>query len=64
MRLNKISRIHHSAADGMVEPARKVSAMLDHPVRSLLEASRHFIYVAATPPLEEGNRGPKVGRRF
>src|SRR5262249_8159068 len=28
----------------------KVSSMLDHPVRSTSEASRHFVYVAATPP--------------
>jgi hypothetical protein len=26
----------------------------DHPVRSNKEASRHFLYVASTPPHEEG----------
>jgi hypothetical protein len=27
-----------------------MDAILDHPVRSAEEASRHFLYVAATPP--------------
>jgi hypothetical protein len=30
------------------------SGMSDHPVRSNKEASRHFLYVASTPPHEEG----------
>jgi len=28
--------------------------MSDHPVRSNKDASRHFLYVASTPPHEEG----------
>ncbi len=30
--------------------------MTDHPVRSNKEASRHFLYVASTPPHEEGTK--------
>jgi len=32
----------------------KTVSLNDHPVRSPKEASRHFLDVASTPPLEEG----------
>ena len=43
---------HLSAADGVVaqEPCLGVS---DHPSAPSKEASRHFLYVASTPPHEE-----------
>ena len=44
---------HLSAADGVVAH-KSHSGMSDHPVRSNKEASRHFLYVASTPPREEG----------
>src|SRR5215472_3120967 len=51
---------HLSAADGVVAH-KSHSGMSDHPVRSNKEASRHFLYVASTPPHEEGTTlGQKV----
>ena len=48
---------HLSAADGVVAH-KSHSGMSDHPVRSNKEASRHFLYVASTPPHEEGTTLP------
>jgi hypothetical protein len=42
-----------SAADGVVVH-KSYFVVSDHPVRSNKEASRHFLYVASTPPHEEG----------
>ncbi len=44
---------HLSAADGVVAH-KSSSGVSDHPVRSIKEASRHSLYVASTPPHEEG----------
>jgi hypothetical protein len=44
---------HLSAADGVVAH-KSHSGLTDHPVRSNKEASPHFLYVASTPPHEEG----------
>ncbi len=43
---------HLSAADGVVAH-KSHFGVTDHPVRSNKEPSRHFLYVAATPPHEE-----------
>ena len=50
----KFGEAHLSAADGVVAH-KSHSGVTDHPVRSNTEASRHFLYVASTPPHEEGN---------
>src|SRR5262249_56792777 len=46
---------HLSAADGVVAHESD-SGVSDHPVRSNKEASRHFLFVASTPPHEEGTK--------
>src|SRR5262249_39728475 len=43
---------HLSAADGVVAHESD-SGVSVHPVRSNKEASRHFLFVASTPPREE-----------
>ena len=48
-----IGEAHLSAADGVVAH-KSYSGVSDHPVRSNKEASQHFLYVASTPPHEEG----------
>jgi len=54
LRLKKISaKTTLSAADGEVAH-KSHSGVSDHPVRSNKEASQHFLYVASTPPHEEG----------
>ena len=57
MRLKKISRSLLIAADGVVERA-EIFPIPDHPVRSAKEASRHLLYVAATPPRGGGECMP------
>jgi len=50
---NKKSREASEAARTGWSLTETVSAS-DHPVRSITEASRHFLAVASTPPHEEG----------
>jgi hypothetical protein len=57
----KMLRSHRSGADGVVahKPCFKTHSetlfVSDHPVRSIVVASQHFLDVASTPPHEEGN---------
>ena len=45
-------------ADGVVFDFNKIPLEFDHhPVRSIKEASRHFIEVASTPPQRGGENG-------
>src|SRR4051794_26356263 len=54
----KMPRSHRSGADGVVSSAPWLVS--DHPVRSIEVASRHFLYLAATPPFQGGELLPSI----